>query len=140
MNTEERITYAYLMFEFEWRNIGQLITCDEDIWRERFLIPPDVDPLNVHKPYGLTSPQIVNDIWTLGLCLPLLIRPMDDQTDETFVEWIMYWLLHSSIHLIVNGDAVGPVPLEEIERRVRELHEDWLPESFGFGETVKATE
>ena len=140
MNKTERITYIELAFQAELDPVIQVIIFTEEEWEHQFLANPDVDPLNVHKQYGLTSPQLVNNVWTVGVSAAHLIKPFEDEDDTGLHHWIEYWAYHTFCHLIVLefavilGDQIRPA---KEESDVEALFEEQEPALYSFGGEVR---
>lgn len=141
MTESERLTYAEMAIRNEMERIGDIHFFSAEIWEEKFMSRPDVDPLNVHKQYGLTTPQIVKNDIVMGFSAAHLIRPMADYDDNDFSRWISYWILHLGLHVVILSWAVElgetGLSLEEIERRVDSEYETQGRDLFAFGEQVK---
>ena len=142
MDTKDRITYAQMNIEFEWNFAGNVLFVSEENWEERFLKAETVDPLNAHKPYGLVVPSLIKDDWVLGVCVPLLLRPVEYCGEQDMNRWLEYWMAHMAKHLFVLAEAAefgeSNLPLEEIEQRVLDRFEQEDPGLHEFGERVKA--
>lgn len=140
MNHEERTFYTRSVIDLEFSGSVELLFPDPDVWVRNFLCVPSVDPLNVHKPYGLCTPQMVNGRWVMGVSVSHLLRPIEGLSDEEFNRWIEYWLTHMLMHFVVMAQAVdndeSDIPLDALERRVDDEMRN-NEELYRFGERIK---
>lgn len=141
MNEQERITYVELAIQVELERLGTVYFFTPEIWEEKFLSRADVDPLNVHKPYGFVTPQLIEGHWFMGVSASHLIRPVADRDDRDLNDWVTYWLLHMGLHFVVSDWAVNlgdtDLTMEELERRVDAAFEEQGRDLFAFGHQVK---
>lgn len=141
MNRDEKVTYVESAAHIELDRLGNVVLFSPEIWEEKFLARPDVDPLNVHKPYGLVVPQFVNDEWAIGLSASHLVRPVEDRDDRDLNQWLEYWFAHIGLHLVVMSWAhelgESSLSFEDVERRVDAELATQAQHLHAFGEHVK---
>lgn len=142
MKQDDRVTYTQMAIEVDWDPAGPVIFIPEETWERGVLRKETVDPLNVHKPYGLTEPYRIDDKWVLGVCVPLLLRPVQQCGEQDMSYWLEYWVSHMTYHLRVLGRAADDgetnLPLTEIEQRVTEWMAAEAPDLYQFGERIKS--
>lgn len=143
MNQDQRVTYTELALQHELERLGKVNLYSAKVWDEVFLARDDVDPLDVHKRYGLVSPQKVEgkeEMW-MGFSAAHMVRAVEDHSDDDFVRWISYWITHVALHLVILDWAVNlgddGLSLEEIEGRVDSEMKAQGRDLWAFGEQVK---
>lgn len=142
MNRTERITYTELALPAELDPVIRTVLFKEDEWEEQFISNPDVDPLNVHKPYGLVIPALVKGDWTIGFSAAHFVKPFsEDYSDDTRLgDWTAYWAYHLFLHLVAADFAVllqERVTMAETESRVEQMFRAQEPALYSFGGQIR---
>lgn len=141
MTENERVTYAELAIQIEMERLGTVFLYTKDVWEEKFLSRADVDPLNVHKLYGLVTPQLVDNKWMMGFSAFHLIKPLENHDDRDLNLWLQYWFAHTALHFVILDWAINlgdrDLPLEEVERRVEAEMEAHGRDFYQLGEKIK---